>query len=69
MGCSGQAQQRLSQSWGPRLTAGRPCAEEERKRLGWHQADPGGLGFTRLVLGLPLLGLHTCSLTVCCMFK
>lgn len=55
-GCSGQARQWLSRSWGPRLTAGRPCAEEERKRLGWHQADPGGLGFTSSGPGSPTSG-------------
>ena len=68
-GCSGQAWKRLSQLWGPCLTAGRPCAEVERKWLGLHQADPGGLGLTSSGPGSPTSGPPHLRSTVCCMFK
>ena len=50
-GCSGQAWKWLSQLWGPRLTA-----EEERKWLGLHQADSGGLGLSSSGPGSPTSG-------------
>lgn len=61
-GCSGQARKWLSQLWGPCLTAGRPCAEERGSGLVCIKQILEALASPLLGLGLPLLGLCTCSL-------